>query len=1158
MQKMTSLKIQKLDPIEHILKRPDTYVGSVRCKVADEFIAINDPLKIIKKSIEFPPALLRIFVEALSNAIDNAERSRQAGVTASKIKVTINKETGETSVWNDGLVIPIATDEQYDTEYKHSLVFGELRTSTNFNDDEERTVSGRNGLGIKLTNVFSTSFEVDASDPLKAMQLHQKWTNNMKNTKGPSTKHYGLKTGFTEVTWIPDFKVFGLTGYTDDIISLYMRYVCDAAMLTKLNVFWNDEKLPIKTLLDYSKLYTEDGLISSKRTTPVKRKASDEEEDEDKPRKIEHVFIKGKDSEVLLTCCEKNEFEAISFVNGVFTMHGGKHVDGWSEALFRPLVEHFNKPKRPQVNIKDVKQFYRLFVVSTLVNPEFSSQSKTELTSPDVQTSVDTKTIKSILKWECTAQINDIIHSKEMLVMKKSESKKKGFRFIGGYDPANEAGGKNSKLCTLALCEGLSAKTFAVKGMDSPLFGRSGRDWFGVYALRGKILNVRKSNPKSISENKVITDIIQICNLHYGVDYTVEENFNQLTYGKLMILVDADPDGKHIGGLLINLIHYLFPSLLLRKDPFLVEMMTPLAKFTINKKESKIFYDLYEADAFYKANLDKHIDVKYFKGLGTHDDDEIAEEFGKRVVSFVKDDEADQVIVKVFGAKAADERKTWIDNFNPENRTVIDETTLYKTISTFINEDFITFSVDDCRRSIPNLMDGLKQSQRKILYACFLRNLKEDLKVAQLAGFVAEKTNYHHGEENLFDTIIKMANEFVGSNNVPLLFRKGQFGSRLQNGEDAANARYIFTRLEKITRLIFKVDDDDLMEKIVDDGDIVEPKFYVPIIPMILVNGAEGIGTGWSSSIPSFNPIDIVNRVKLWIATGSSKSDKVLIPWYRGFHGSIESLEKGRFSCKGICERSEKNKNSAIITEVPVGMSLQSVFDKLQELKEKKSIKDLRNYSTANSARFIIEETQDTMRCNVENLKLSSILNINNMVMFDENFKIRKYDTPEDIIDNFCAVRLVYYEQRKAKMILELNNKIKILKNKLRFISEVMDEVINIKRKKTDEVERILLENNYDEETTEKGYGYLLRMQVSSFTEEKISELFSTIAKLEKELETVAATSEKDMWLADLDEFIFEYDKWFTEMAKSDEKRVSKRTVDADVVVKPKRGKKGF
>ena len=1116
---MSSLNIQRLDPIEHILKRPDMYVGSIRNKKSEEYTATNngDGVYTISKSeITFPPALLRIFVEALSNAVDNVQRSKESGVKCTKIKVNINKETGETSILNDGFVIPI--EKHDDTYYKHTLIFGELRTSTNFDDTEERTVSGRNGLGVKLLNVFSKSFKVKSVDPDNKKAFSQEWSNNMRDITPPKITSSQLKNGFTEVSWIPDFEVFNIQGYTDDIIGLYTRYVLDAAMLTKLSVYLNDEKLPVKTLLDYSKLFT----------SPTS----------------EQLYFRGVDSEVVLST--SNEFEAVSFVNGVFTINGGKHVDTWSETVFRPIVDHFNKPKKPQVTIKDVKQFYRLFVVSTLVNPEFTSQSKTELTSPDVKAVVEKKTITAILKWEQTKKISDIIDGKEMLVMKKSESKRKTFKAIDGYEPANEAGGKHSIECTLALCEGLSAKTFAVKGMDSNLFGKSGRDWFGVYALRGKILNVIKSNPKTISENKVITDVIQTLGLRYGVDYTDDSNFSQLNYGRLMILTDADTDGLHIAGLIMALIHHLFPTLLYRSNPFLYNMSTPIARFTIRGMDEKVFYDLRTADAFYKANGGKTIEIKYYKGLGSHSDGEIEEVFGSRVIKYIKDEKADCAILKAFG-KDTHERKRWMEQYDPINiMNNIDILDLKQDISDFIDNDFIEFPIDDCKRSIPNIMDGFKQSQRKILYACFLRNLVKPLKVAQLAGFVSEKTNYHHGEQNLYETITKMANEFVNSNNIPLLYRDGQFGSRSEGGKDAANARYIFTCLEEITRYIFREEDDNLLEQVIDDGDAVEPVYYVPIIPMVLVNGTSGIGSGWSSTIPNYNPLDIVKMVREWLSDDYNptkegviyiESFDNIVPWYRGFTGIIDEVSQGKYVTKGICTNTE---DGVVVTEIPIGMNIQDLQESLDKLREEKKIKSHKNYSSANKPYYVIQENTDVLVCDIDSLKLCSYLATTNMILFDSNGKIKKYNTVEEIVVDFCIVRFKYYGLRKDRMLKEIRTKLDIANGRKRFIEDVMNDTIVLKKKKEEVVIQELETAGYIK--INDGYNYLLHLQINSFTEEKITAIVNQIEKLEAEIDVIVNTTTKQMWINDLDAFEAKYNSWVLTLDEMKKKKVVKPT----------------
>lgn len=1104
-------KYKKMDPIEHIINRPDTYVGSTRPKQSEEYVVeiknTENGLEhgIKKEKITYPPALLRIFVEAVSNAIDNVQRSKDANIPMSKIKISINQETGETSVWNDGIVIPIEKNEKENC-YVHSMIFGQLLTSSNYNDSEERLISGRNGLGIKLTNIFSSHFKVKAVDPKQGKMLQQEWTNNMKTTKDPKITSSSLKNGYTEITWTPDFSLFHLDGYTADIIKLYTKFVYDTAMLTKINVYLNDTKLGVKTLSDYAKLY-------------------------DSPTN-EIVTLKSSNCEVVLTTA--NDFEAISFVNGVFTANGGVHVEAWSQAIFRPVAEALNKPNKPQISAKDVKQYFRLFVNATVVNPEFTSQSKTELASPQVETNVEKKTINSILKWSHVEQIKDLIESKELLVLKKSEAKKKGFTRIEGLDDANNAGKKNSKECTLILCEGLSAKSYAVKGIETGAFGKTGRDWFGIYPLRGKVLNVRKTNAASIGKNREITDIIQSLGLRYGTDYSRDENFDQLRYGKLLILTDADTDGKHIEGLIINFIHHLFPSLLSRPQPFLVDMMTPIARFVMKNKQEHIFYDENKADLFYKENENKVSKVKYYKGLGTSSDKEIKETFGKRIIYFHSDEETLPMLNKVFGSKAADERKEWLSNYDPNH--TLDENLTEQSISMFIDKEMIKFSIDDCKRSIPNIIDGFKESQRKILYACLLKNFTDTVKVAQLAGYIAEKTNYHHGEQNLTDTICHMATDFVGSNNIPIFVKDGQFGSRLSGGKDAASGRYIFTKLHSFVRLIFRPEDDGLLERIIDDGDIVEPKYYVPIIPMILANGCTtGIGTGWSCNIPKFNPLDLITCVESWIENSECTVD--ILPFYRGFTGKIEKVADGKYVSYG--EVTEHGRDTVVVRELPVGYWTNDFKEKLDVLKEEKQIKGYKNYSGVKHPLFVIQENPDSIKCSINTLKLSTNLNTTNMVLFDQNNKIKKYDHIKQIIDEFCQVRLNLYIERKKAIIKQLEKERLLLKNKIRFIEEIMDEKLVLKRKKKDIIVAEMKTKKYD--LVDETYDYLLRMQIIGFTEEKIQELMDEMRKLEKKLEAVKTTTEKEMWQQDLNELKVDYEKWLAEMTKLDDSEKIKK-----------------
>lgn len=1126
-------RYQKKDPISHCLDRPDMYVGSTRLRNVYEYIADskdNGEYYIYNKEINSSPAILRIFIEALSNAIDNVERSKQTDTPCTTIKVSIDKDTGLTSIWNDGDVIPIEMDPD-ENVYNHTMIFGQLLTGSNYDDEEERIVAGRNGLGIKLCSIFSTSFTVEGVDPKQQKIFTQSWTNNMRDVGEPIVKNKKGK-GYTKVSWTPDFAHFGMDNYSDDIIQLYTRHVIDAAMISKVKVYLNDKLIPIKNLQQYSQLYD----------TPT----------------TEKLYIKTESAEVLVT--PSSSFQVISFVNGVYTRLGGQHVDAWSEEIFRPIVDKFNgkdkkaKTKTPKINITDVKQFFRLFIVSTVVRPEFDGQDKNKLEAPQVVAQVKLSHINSITKWSVMDNIEDIIRSKEMLVLKKAEKGKKKNVKVEGLDPANNAGGKYSSDCSLFVCEGLSAKTYVVAGIDTGVYGKKGRDWFGVLPVTGKLLNVRNATPTSIADNKVIVSFIQTTGLRHGIDYTVEENFKTLSYGKVIVVADADCDGIHIEGLIMNLIHSLFPSLLDRKEPYLIGMKTPIARVFIPKKDDLLFYDEVRFNK-YISEQTKKVNAKYYKGLGTTREEDVPDTFGLKMIEYITDNNSNTNMNKVFHKKYADARKTWLEEYSPHEQSfsLDDQDNISQmSISNFLNGEMIKFSHADCARSIPNGIDGLKESQRKILYAVRKRNLKysgNSLKVAQLSGYTAEHSNYHHGEQNLQDTIIHMASGFPGTNNIPLLYPDGGFGTRLEGGKDAASARYIFTKMEGMTEYIFRSEDDPLLTPVNDDGDLVQPEHYIPIIPMILVNGCTaGIGTGWSCNIPCYNPIDIVSSLREWIKNDGevmledpddgtiTSTLPPLTPWYRDFKGEITQDSNNRFITKGIV--TELKKGVKEVSELPIGMWTNKFKEQCEDLIADKKIKTMKNYSTTRDVNFVLTEQNDEMYCNINNLKLHTYVYTSNMVLFDEKEKLRKYDNVDQIIINFCKVRLEYYVKRKKHQVDTLEKEIKHMGNKERFVQEVIDNTLDIMNVPEDVLIAELKKREYDEEPEQGGYDYLLRLQVRTFTADKVKQLKNDITSSKKKLDALNKTTPEKMWLNDLDEFEKQYDKWMKDMAG----RVPKKT----------------
>jgi DNA topoisomerase-2 len=1107
---MSDIKLTytKKDPIQHILDRSDMYCGSKKPRLLNEYVAIMNSdknFKIIKKEILCSPALIRIFLEVLSNTIDNFFRSINSKTPCTKIHINFNKETGETSVTNDGIVIPIKKNDTNDC-YIHTMIFGQLLTGSNYNDDEERITSGRNGIGVKCCNVFSKEFIVNGVDSDNNLSFSQKWTNNMKNVDEPKIKILKTKKikNYTNITYIPDFEKFELLGYSDDILALYTKYIIDAAMICKnVKIYLNDMLIPVNNLLEYSKLY----MTTDEYSTEV-------------------LYIKNDNTEIVLSANETKEYQDISFVNGIYTKLGGVHVDVCQETIFRPLLLKFNKKDKPQINIRDLKQFFRLFIITKVDKPEFESQEKHKLESPTIKIEPLKQTqINKIKNWTICNNITDLIKGKELVSMKKVERKKTGFVKIEGLDPANLAGTNKSHMCTLILCEGLSAKTYAVAGIEKGINGLKGRDYFGCFPLRGKLLNTRNSNSGIISKNKEISNLIKALGLSYNVDYTLEENYKQLRYGKILIICDSDVDGIHIEGLILNTFLHLFPTLLERKEPYIVSMKTPIVR-VFDKPKDILFYDENNFKEYVK-NQTKKITSKYYKGLGTTKSEDVHETFGNKLINFVKDTNTEENINKVFSNKCSDLRKKWMSDYSLKDSISLDKVDkIYNmNISDFINNEMVKFSISDCKRNLPNYIDGLKESQRKILYSAKLKKLNynsKSLKVAQFGGYVAEHSSYHHGEQNLYETIIKMANDFPGTNNIPLFYRDGQFGSRTYGGKDAANPRYIFTKLDKLTHLLFREEDDCLLEYNFDDGDKVEPKFYIPILPLILINGCTvGIGTGWSCNVPNFNPIDIINIIKLWL-DDKDISDIKIIPWYKDFKGTISQISEDKYISYGNIDFKNISKKMIKVTELPIGLWTDNFKDKIEDLLQEKKIKSIKNYSSPNIVNIDIIGNDDASEfLTIDNLKLFTYLHTSNMVMFNENELITKFKNINQIIIEFCKVRLSFYEKRKKYMIDKLEHDLNILKSKHDFITNIINNTIKIMNVSEDDIIKQLIKNNYYK--LDNSYDYLLKLSLKSFTSEKLLKISNDIDLILTNLNDIKNMSVKNMWLRDIKDFEKDY-----------------------------------
>ena len=780
------------------------------------------------------------------------------------------------------------------------------------------------------------------------------------------------------------------------------------------------------------------------------------------------------------------------------------------------------------------------------------------------------KYIKEILKSNIVTNIIEYGKAKAKIKLHKAltSTVKKSSRLLGieKLEDANLAGTKDFEKCTLILTEGDSAKCLAMAGIEVV-----GRDYYGCFPLRGKVLNVRGAKDNQIIKNEEIQNVIKILGLKMGMDYSTE--LKGLRYGHLLIMTDQDYDGSHIKGLIINFIHFFWPSLIKRKD-FLQEFITPIVKATKEGQKSLTFFTMKEYSDWFNNNNHTGYKIKYYKGLGTSTSKEAKEYFSEinklRLNFKYINNEDDKSIELGFSKDEAEARKNWLLNFDPFN-TYLNQTSGDIRYKNFIDEELIFFSYYDNIRSIPSMMDGLKPSERKILFGCFKRNLRSEIKVAQLTGYVGEISSYHHGEVSLSQTITALAQDYVGSNNINLLLPLGQFGTRYNGIKGAASPRYIFTNLNPITRKIFLESDDNLLLYNVEEGLKIEPVWYAPIIPMVLVNGAEGIGTGWSTSIPEYNPIELAKNL---IRKIRGQNMEKMLPWYRGFHGKIyectDNKGNSSFVSSGIINVDEE-KEIVEINELPVHeftrdyktfLEKNHIDNKENTGKKDFLIEDIKEYHIDNRISFVIKLTPESFnqikRLSNDDLiklfKLTSNLPTTNMVLFDSKNKIKKYNNVEEIINEFYDVRLDFYNQRKNYLLAKVGFALEKNKNKKKFINMVLNgelpfkgtknkkEVFSqLKEKgftslnelkkmfsdafKVKSTEIVTENNNLESKEDSLDYDYLMNMNIWSLTYEKVNELEETIKNQNEEYNFLVNSKPEDLWIKDLEDFIVAYEK---------------------------------
>lgn len=1130
---------------EHILELPDTYIGSTDTHPESRWVFDEASGKMVRRAVQFNPGFYKLFDEIIVNARDALVRSSEAGKTPIKhidVTITYIKGMGDITIQKNSVIITVENDgdgipvEMHPTEkvWAPELIFGHLLTSGNYDKGEEKIVGGKNGYGAKLTNIFSRRFTVETRSPKHGQKYSQTWSNNMAEAGKASVKKDAAK-GFVRITYEPDLARFPGLDMADMLLVLKTRVVELAAMAGKeVKVTLNGAAVPTNTFEKFVKLFVKaDAAIAYERCG----------------ERWEVAAVMAKQ---LFEEDGVPDEKHVSFVNGINTRKGGKHVEKVVGTVIGDFCELALKKKVP-VKPGQLKDSVVFFVNATIVNPAFDSQTKETLTTPAAKFGsvfkTEGKLVTQLVKLGLLDEAMSILDAKANKDAKKTDgSKKRTIRGMPKLVDAAWAGTAKSAECTLILTEGDSAATSAITGLSVV-----GREKWGVFPLKGKMLNVRDVSADKFAKNEELTAIKKILGLEQGKVY---KDLKSLRYGRVMVMADQDLDGSHIKGLLMNLFHSEWPALM--QSGFICSLATPLLKAT-RRSEVKSFFSPAEFEAW-KAELGGSTagwHLKYYKGLGTSTDEEAKQWFQNlHEIKYTWDGQTDETMSLAFSKKRADDRKVWLAQYDPQRMLVVaaDGRVGY---SRFIHDELIHFSNADNIRSLASIMDGLKPSQRKILFGCLKRGLRAEVRVAQLAGYVSEHAAYHHGEASLTGAITSMAQQFVGANNINLLAPIGQFGSRLQGGKDAASARYIHTHLEGILDTIIRKEDAGILNHIGDDGLVVEPETYFPVVPLLVINGCIGIGTGFSTDIPPHNPEEVVGLLRDRLeGRRATLGNLAMRPWWIGFKGAVQLVSDGVWVTRGIYEFDDAKK-LVTITELPVGTWTHDYKAFLDELCVSGSVAKagasgsqggkndtsktedgkpvLRNFEDLYNhidVKFVLEldpDYYDDAKAHPvefeKRFQLTSTWRTTNMVAFNMDSKIVKYGCVGDILEAYYEPRLVAYEARRAAEIERQRREAEEADAKARFLQAVLDGTIDMRRASDEDIVALMIAHELPPlsgdkvQTNVDAYDYLLRLRMDRVKAAAVEEHKKAVVVAQEALAALEATTAAAMWLADLADF---------------------------------------
>ena len=1065
---------QQWTDLKHV-RHKDMWAGAKGIVELSKYIYKGDPTtltgKLVKSQVRFSPIWNKCFDEPIVNCIDQYTRTKDQYHSMSVIQVTFDKTTGEISIFNDGPGIPVKM-HKIEKKYIPEMVASSFKSGSNLQKDSGAITGGENGIGLKLTNGWSSEFQIETNDGVKYYK--QKWINNFNddtfNTQTPtiinaSSAPKPKSKQFTKITYKPFFNKLGYTydgclckedaDLMENLIisrlfhaSAFMGIPSNSRknVKNKVNVYYNKKLVPIRDLKSLA-----DSIIDSDKATIVLESTHNWE----------------------LVCGISNDgFESISLINGVVCKNGTHMTyltDQMSEIL-KTRIEKITKGKRYRKMFMENHLF--LFFKGYIPDTQWGGQRKDELTVDRKKFTHKLQVNNLLPFWKILSPYISAIFDEKSSDVDTTAKKRLGY--IKKYTPADIAG-KSRSLTEpgLIVPEGDSAEATVVVALTNKKTPISYKN-LGVFNIQGVPMNARKeitikkiknvnvpTRSQKLKNNERLTSLVDVIGLDYNHSYDTnplgDSQFALLRYKYVLITTDQDIDGMgNIRGMLVNFIHVFWPNLIKRG---FVKFLSTVLMWAYPKSKGKVlsFYNDNEYRKWISDNflddidMGRKYDIKYCKGLAGHEDAEIIhmfENFNKMKRTFTSSATDNDLFETYYGKKTDGRKKELI---TPVDFTLPGVTDLDMTCSHQLQVPTKEYMLDNIERKLFHCIDGLLPTRRKVLAAArqkFSTNGKP-IKVFQLGGYAAEHFNYHHGSDSINGTIITMAADFTGARNLPFLRAKGQFGTRKKNGNDAGSARYISTTLNKaLSDAVFPPIDDSLLEWSFDDGTRGEPKYYVPVIPMVVLETMSIPATGWKVGVYARDFTEVIASIKKMINSTNKSVDKSVdklrlgefSEWVYNFKGEIRThgASKWAYGDYVLNEITE----TVHITELPLGMASATFCENLIDKKE--YIKSVKDKTGKNDIDILVEFKKNTLSkiqdeygdadqdCIEHYLgirkKLDQFLNF-----VDKDNNVKEFPSYQSVIKYWFPIRREYYELRIDRRILILQLQIMEITNIIRF-----------------------------------------------------------------------------------------------------------------------------